>query len=353
MASDAWVEWVEAAELLLDALMVEELRSALLSQSPESPYFSALFPTLPGSDEVLEGPKKAPIEGYAEMLLAIGEELPPAPESAEEKLEALTEKMLAIDTGATKPAKAGCGSFEVLLQNSRVSCQQTLGDPGPDVFRLGSVVVVVSKSLSVDRRTIPKDYNHSSTLKFTAGKVDTTTHKLATIRYEGESLLYAAFVLPYVDDPKAAVRAEFLRSVVAGVYRQEKIQRRSRYKVLTARIDRIRRAAALTEAQRVKLFALQQEREAVFYKVLAERLEVRVRGNGLLAPYQLVGYVRCEKDVPVAALAVATSVKQANPNFGKSVVQRGKGRGVYGPLITVGKTRGEYRTHPEILLRVL
>ena len=351
--SDSWVEWVEEAELVLDALMVDELRSALLSLSPDSPFFSALVPTLPGSDGALGDPKKAPIEGYGEMLQAIGEELPPAPKGAEEEIEALTEKMLAIDTGASKPAKAGCGRFEVLLQNTRVSCQQTLGDPGPDVLRLASAVVVVSKSLSVDRRIFPKDYNHSSTLKFTAGKVDTTTHKLATIRYEGESLLYAAFVLPYVDDPKAAARAEFLRSVAAGVYRQEKIQRRSRYKVLTERIDRIRRAAALTAMQRAKLFALQQEREALFYKVLAERIEVRVRGNGLLALYQLVGYVRCDEDVPCAALTVATGVKQANPNFGKSVIQRGKGRGIYGPLITTGKTRGEYRTHPEILLRVL
>lgn len=31
MASDAWVEWIEEAELVLDALMVDELRSALLS----------------------------------------------------------------------------------------------------------------------------------------------------------------------------------------------------------------------------------------------------------------------------------------------------------------------------------
>jgi len=49
MTSDVWVEWMHEAELLMGALMVEELRSALLSLSPDSPFFGALFPPLSGA----------------------------------------------------------------------------------------------------------------------------------------------------------------------------------------------------------------------------------------------------------------------------------------------------------------
>jgi len=353
MTSDVWVEWMYEAELLMGALMVEELRSALLSLSPDSPFYGALFPPSFGAEEVLGDPLKPPIEDYEEILKEIGEELPVAPEDADERLEELTEAMLAIDVKSTKPNKPGCGAFEVLLQNTRVSCQRTLGDPGPDVFRLASAIIVISKSFSVNQITSPEDYNHSSKIKFAAGKVDTTTYKFVRIRYEGETLQYGVFVIPYVDDPKAKARAEFLREVASGVYRQEKLRRRERFKVLTGLIDRLRSAEALTKAQREKLAALQLEHEQLSYKVLGEPLERRVRGNGILALYHLAGYLRCEGGVPIAALAAATGVKQSNPNFGKSVIQRGAGTAVFGPIITVGKTRGEYRTHPELVLRVL